>query len=175
MMTKTTFGCGLGVLMGVLMCAGCADTPVNESTETVHEHAPAPTSEPAPAPVQALAEVRETLECPSLDFHKFIDAFAESAEVQRAFTIVPIKFRRNSSAALEEYKGELQFPLFPSREKRVVWKMDYDVVELSAVHAKISLHLTANTASESLYAYYFRKDACWQLEFYEQPMQRPAP
>jgi hypothetical protein len=165
-----------GALMGVFVCVGCTHEPVGPSADAVQDVQEVKPEAGGPGSINPFPNdpSRPPVACPSPDFRLFIDAFADSTEVQRAFTIIPIKFRQKNSEKFEEYKGELQFPVFPDREKRTSWKVDYDVVELSAARAKVSLHLTANTAQDSLFVYHFSKDACWQLESYEQSAQQPA-
>lgn len=159
-----------GVLLGMVVCAGCSRTPAGQTGAA---------QEPVAAAQEQASETtgaERVTTCPSLDFHQFIAAFAESAAVQRAFTIIPIKYRQKNSDELAEYKGELQFPLFPASEKRAAWKMDFSVTELSNTRATVSLK-TAGAPNEGLTVqYHFRKDACWQLEYYEQTIvQKSTP
>ena len=98
---------------------------------------------PAPAP-KPLA-----IACPSTDFKKFIYAFADSVEVQKAFTKIP-----------GVDNEETTFPMIPSASKREEERMGLHLENVTKNSAKVVLD---KDQTDYKVAFYFEKKACWTL------------
>ena len=118
---------------------------------------------------QAAAPKARAPACPSAEFPAFFAAYADSAALQKAFTVYPLAHVLLDHAVQPEPreikvqlpKAKLSFPLIPSRAERKRAGLALRTDEVSAQSAKVSL-FKEDTGYQV--AYIFRKDGCWKLE-----------
>lgn len=109
-----------------------------------------------------------TTACPSLEFGRFLKAFAESADVQRAFTRFPLVRRHiDKSATPEPAPAEEQlqaekvsFPLFPNDEARARQGFSMRVRERSP--RRVEVVLWEEDTGHQI-AFTFERNGCWRL------------
>ncbi len=99
----------------------------------------------AHAPKAVASEVK----CPSQNFKKFIHAYAESEEVQKAFTKIP---------GVEN--DETTFPMIFDAERRKTESMNLKIEELKDKTAKVIID---KDETDYKVAFYFEKKKCWTL------------
>ncbi|MES2317485.1 MAG: hypothetical protein V4631_08305 [Pseudomonadota bacterium] len=107
--------------------------------------------------------------CPSAEFPAFFAAYADSAAMQKAFTVYPLAHVLLDHAAqpqpreikVQLAKAKLSFPLIPPRADRKRAGLAFRTDEVSGDRARVSLF-----KEETGYrvVYNFRKDGCWKLE-----------
>jgi hypothetical protein len=137
---KAGFKYGLGVVIGLLFSfAAMADEPIADGV---------------------------LVACPSTDFHKFLDTFAESETIQRAFTNVPLKVQHIENDAdltqVVRWEQQIKFPQFPSRQEREKHSLELHILELSDSQAKVKIQ---KPDTDWLTHFFFSKDSCWRLMF----------
>ena len=106
--------------------------------------------------------------CPSQDFKAFYAAFADSAEVQRAFTARPLASDTIDAAADPEPRtvttildgAALAFPVVPTAAERKRVRLETRIMALSATEAEVAL---AVADTDQQLRFLFRKTACWEL------------
>lgn len=106
--------------------------------------------------------------CPSRDLERFLDAFGESAEVQRAFTRSPLTMLHlDTSASPEPATVEEQvpservkFPVFPSAASRARAGFSMKLQARSPDRVDVTLSV-ADTDHQVVFT--FERDACWRL------------
>jgi hypothetical protein len=114
-------------------------------------------------------EPEATARCPAQEFSEFLEAFSESQEVQRAFTKYPLEKQQVDVNATPEPKPftrrlerqQVEFPLIPNKAERKAQSLDLRVDPLAAGQVRLTL-LQSDTDYQV--SYFFRKDACWELE-----------
>lgn len=144
-------------LAALLALAGC-DMASNSSPAAAAQEKP---SAPAPAPAATATA------CPSQDFGAFLAAFADSAQVQRAFTARPLRSESVDANADPEPKpvvamldgDALTFPLMPSREKQ---QADGLVLSQTELNGDKQVMLAKPDTDYQL-SFFFRKGECWTL------------
>lgn len=97
---------------------------------------------------------KATMQCPSTDFHKFLAAFIDSIELQKAFTRLPKKFYPT-----------VTYPVIPNATDRKTDRITLRVTELKNNRAKVILD-KAETDYQLAFTFTketFKKKACWQL------------
>ncbi|NMO15242.1 hypothetical protein HPC49_01800 [Pyxidicoccus fallax] len=108
-------------------------------------------------------------ECPSQDFSEFIEAFAESTEIQRAFTSYPLEIQQLDLKAEPEprpftrslERHQVEFPVLPGQSERKAKSLELRVNPLASGHAELVLW---KRDTDYQVSYFFRKNACWELE-----------
>ena len=107
--------------------------------------------------------------CPSQDFKAFYAAFADSAEVQRAFTARPLASDTIDAAADPEPRtvttmldgAALTFPVLPTAAERKRVRLETRIATLSATEVEVTL---AVADTDNQLRFLFRKAAaCWEL------------
>jgi hypothetical protein len=108
-------------------------------------------------------------QCPSQEFSGFLDAFAESVEIQKAFTRFPLKRQQLDLDAEPEPKPILRslsrehvrFPIIPNEAERKARLLGLRVDELTTRQAKLTL---VKNDTDFQVSYFFTKNSCWKLE-----------
>ncbi|MDR6294471.1 hypothetical protein E9232_007025 [Inquilinus ginsengisoli] len=106
--------------------------------------------------------------CPSQDFKAFYAAFADSAELQRAFTARPLASDTIDAAADPEPRtvttmldgAALAFPVLPTAAERKHDRLETRIATLSATEFEVTL---AVADTDQQLRFLFRKTACWEL------------
>lgn len=143
-------------LTALLALAGC-DVASNSPPAAAAQDKPAVAAAPA-APATA---------CPSQDFDAFLAAFADSAQVQRAFTQRPLRSERVDANADPEPRpvtamldgDALHFPLMPSRERQQADGLVLSQTELNGDRQV----MLAKPDTDYQLSFFFRKGECWTL------------
>jgi len=138
-----------GAALVLCLASGCA---------TPSRQAAAPLSPPVAA-----------LSCPSGDFRSFLDTYAESEPLQRAFTRFPLPVRMLDTAGASEPtpvertldRQQASFPLMPSKLARARQGLELRVEELSERRARVRI---AKPDTDFQTVYVFGKEGCWRLE-----------
>lgn len=106
--------------------------------------------------------------CPSPDFSAFLSAFAESAEVQKAFVQQPLKMLTTVPGDPEPEMqksslsgDQLKFPIIPDLAKREAQGLTLTVKEEQGDHAVAILQ---KPDTDYVFEYRFVRGQCWQLE-----------
>lgn len=107
--------------------------------------------------------------CPAAAFPAFFAAYADSAALQKAFTVYPLAHVLLDHAVqpqpreikVELPKAKLSFPLIPPRAERKRAGLALRTDEVTGVSAKVAL-FKEDTGYQVVYI--FRKDGCWKLE-----------
>jgi hypothetical protein len=119
------------------------------------------------------APAAKQLECPSSDFRKFSDAFADSVLVQRRFTRFPLEYRFLDTSTMDAVektrmiasfdKPPFKFGFFSSWSYRKAMGFETKIDDSTANPGEAELILFKPDTDEVV-AYRFRKDhACWAL------------
>jgi hypothetical protein len=116
------------------------------------------------------ATKKPVLPCPSQDFRKFLEAFAESEEIQHAFTRTPLvaMYATDRSSPghiqivdVQDYH-QIKFPIFPSFQKKTIYPVMVVTIGVSDGHAEVKAYIQG---SDYLVRYVFNKATCWELVF----------
>jgi hypothetical protein len=121
--------------------------------------------------------------CPSTDFQKFLEIFAENEAVQRHFTKTPLivldieqdaKPKPIQVMDMQDYQ-RIGFPILPSSQERTKRSLALRVSGISGINAEAATyHLTNNgehlTENRTVF-YRFSKDTCWRLVSIDYSMQ----
>ncbi len=114
---------------------------------------------------------RSSTKLPVRQVRAIFKAYAESAAVQKAFTVYPLAhiLLDHSSAKPRQIKvalpqAKLSFPLLPSAAKRKAEKLDFRVDAVEGDMAQATIY---NTERGYQKAYFFKKTGCWKLELVE--------
>lgn len=87
--------------------------------------------------------------CPSQDFKVFLNVFADSTKVQKAFTQIPnVSF------------DKLTFPIIPGAKARKKDDLNLSVAQLKKNSAKVVLD---KSETDYRIEFYFEKKECWML------------
>lgn len=89
------------------------------------------------------------LECPSLDFKTFLNAYMADVTVQKAFTQIP-------GTPIEK----LTFPMIPNADSLKKEGMKLSIKRPKRNHAEVYLE---KDQTDYRIIFYFNKKACWQL------------
>jgi len=143
-------------LAALLALAGC-DMASNSPPAAAAQEKPSPAAAPATAATA----------CPSQDFDAFLAAFADSAQVQRAFTQRPLRSESVDANADPEPKpvtamldgDALKFPLMASRAKQQAEGLVLSQTELNGDKQV----LLAKPDTDYQLSFFFRKGECWTL------------
>lgn len=154
----TTRSSRILALAALLALAGC-DMASNSPPAAAAQEKPSASAAPAPAAA--------TTACPSQDFAAFLAAFADSADVQRAFTQRPLRSESVDANADPEPKpvvamldgDALSFPLMPSRAKQ---QADGLVLSQTELNGDKQVMLAKPDTDYQL-SFFFRKGECWTL------------
>jgi hypothetical protein len=100
---------------------------------------------------------------------EFLEAFAESQELQRAFTSYPLVQQQMDVAANPEPKpfvrslerSQVKFPVLPSKAERKAKSLDVRVDPLTSREARLTLF---QNDTDYQVSYFFRRGSCWELE-----------
>lgn len=150
------FGLGVWWLGALLALGGCDLASNTQPAAAAQEKAAAPAVAAKPATA-----------CPSQDFDAFLSAFADSAEVQSAFTQRPLRSESVDANADPEPKpvtamldgAALKFPLMPSRDKQ---QADGLVLSQTELNGDKQVMLAKPDTDYQL-SFFFRKGECWSL------------
>jgi hypothetical protein len=124
---------------------------------------------PAPPPAAPVATGAASVPtCPSSDFARFLEAFAEDVALQAAFTRFPLAMRRLDPAADPEprpverqaAREEVALPLFPSRQARERQHLQMEVTVPGSTVREVILRGEDDGRRIVLR---FEKGACWRL------------
>jgi hypothetical protein len=109
--------------------------------------------------------------CPSTNFQEFLEIFAESEAVQRAFTKTPLITLSIDPDAnpnpvrvvnMLEY-WQIKFPVFPPARERAERSITFQVHGvLVDRHATVDI-VNSTGRAIAIMSYYFSKDDCWRL------------
>lgn len=106
--------------------------------------------------------------CPAAEFARFLEAFAEGAEVQRAFTRSPLVRRHVDKSASPEPTPvearlalhEVAFPVFPNAEERGRQGRTLKVRELTSDRASV---VVGKEDTDFQTVFLFERGECWRL------------
>ena len=109
-----------------------------------------------------------TLSCPAQDFGKFLTAFANHIEVQKAFVTLPLESESVDATAEPEPKpvtkrlglSELHFPLMPSLQRQA---MDGVTLSRKLTNPKEAEVKLVKEDTDYQMVFYFKNDGCWKL------------
>jgi hypothetical protein len=120
--------------------------------------------------VDEVPRSKPPIACPSQDFQKFLEIFAEDEAVQRAFTKTPlITLSMDQDAKpnpirvmnMLEYR-QIKFPVFPSARERAERSLNLHLHGiLDDRHADV--HTMNPVVAWGITSYFFSKDDCWRL------------
>ena len=106
--------------------------------------------------------------CPSQDFSAFLADFAQSPDLQKAFTRVPMKKQITVDAEPEPKqvstlldRSELVFPLIPEAKAREANGLTLEIVDKSDTSATVKLQ-KPDTGYQVIYRFSF--EGCWSLD-----------
>jgi len=127
------------------------------------------TVDPAkPCLSQAPVEEPKAMACPSQDFSAFLADFAQSPDLQKAFTRVPMKKQITVDAEPEPKqvstlldRSELVFPLIPEAKAREANGLTLEIVDKSDTSATVKLQ-KPDTGYKVIYRFSF--EGCWSLD-----------
>lgn len=124
--------------------------------------------------ITPLIEIKnpETVSCPSENFTQFLNVFSESAEIQRIFTTIPLKYQKLDLNSAPEptpvirllLHQQIRFPLIPTQIERLDKSLKFRIDKLSKLRAKVTL---LSSDSDYQIVYIFSKNICWKLEAIE--------
>lgn len=106
-------------------------------------------------------------DCPGHDFNRFLSAFIDGIEVQRAFTVLPLRDDSLDAEAEPEphvvtkmmSASDLQFPVIPSIQQQ----REQELTMSSHPSGSEMVVTLAKPDSDYQMSYYFRRGACWRL------------
>ena len=107
--------------------------------------------------------------CPSQEFTKFLKAFSERKDIQRAFTKYPLKRQQLDLDAEPEPKPiikslelhQIEFPLIPDELERKAKSLALRIDKITSKKAKLTL---SRIDTDYQVLYFFSKSQCWKLE-----------
>lgn len=120
-----------------------------------------------PEPARRGPDARTTV-CPTLEFKGFLKAFADNADIQKAFTRFPLARRHlDKSAPLEPAPVDEQlppekvdFPVFPNEQARARQGLSLKVRERTSSRVEVVLW---EEDTGHLIVFVFERSACWRL------------
>ncbi|MFC5740019.1 hypothetical protein [Dyella tabacisoli] len=108
------------------------------------------------------------LSCPAQEFDKFLVAFANDVEIQKAFVTQPLQSESVDASAEPEPKpvtkmlstAELHFPLMPSSQQQASDGVKLSQTSLDSKDMEVKL-VKEDTDYQMLF--FFKNDGCWKL------------
>lgn len=112
--------------------------------------------------------VTPTIDCPSQEIGNFVRVFAERGEIQKQFTVQPLRMDSLDADAQPEPRqisrevpgNEISFPVMPNFAEQRQGGLEMDVRQADDKEAEVILR-KPDTGYQL--AFMFRKGSCWQL------------